>query len=428
MRVTRTFTVALGALLLALGTSVASVAQTDETAGDDGSPQVILDWNVNTLGAAGTAGIAPAVTNLYMAMVHGAMHDAVNAIAGKYQPYMEGLAADPTASKVAAAAAAAHGILAGSFPDQAADLQALLETSLATVPDGAAKVAGIAVGEAAAAAMLTARDGDGRGADYPLTFGEGPGEYRPTPPDFGEFPAAWVANVRPFLAESAEDYRTAGPYALDSAEYAADFNEVKAVGVAEGSTRTDEQNALIAFWVSPIGQWSQVERALTMEQGLDITDAARLFAIANLAAGDVASACHNDKYTWMFWRPITAIQEAESDGNPETAADPDWIPLANNLTPPNTPPYPDHPSGWNCYAGAHVGALMEFFGTDEMSYQITNPNIPEPRSYTSFSQGLQEGIDLRVYTGIHFRNADVQGAEMGLQAASLAAERLAPME
>ncbi len=427
MRTVRAVTVALGALVLTLGTSVASIAQTDAATGDD-SPQVILDWNVNTLGAAGTAGIPPAVTNLYMAMVHGAMYDAVNAIAGRYQPYLEGLEADPSASKVAAAATAAHGVLAASFPDQAADLQSLLDTSLASVPEGPAKDAGIAAGEAAAAAMLAAREGDHRGEPYPLTFGDEPGAYRPTPPDLGEFPAAWVANVTPFLAGSAEDYATEGPYALDSAEYAADFNEVKAVGAAEGSTRTDEQNALVAFWISPIGQWSQVERALTAEQGLDIADAARLFAIANLAAGDVASACHHDKYQWMFWRPITAIQEAESDGNPATEADPDWIPLANELTPPNTPPYPEHPSGWNCYAGAHAGALQEFFGTDDMAYQISNPNIPEPRTYTSFSQGLQEGIDLRIYQGIHFRNGDVQGVEMGQQAAALAAERLAPME
>ena len=272
--------------------------------------------------------------------------------------------------------------------------------------------------------MLAAREGDGRGADYPLTYGEGPGEYRPTPPDLSEFPAAWVADVKPFIAESAEVYRTAGPYALDSAEYAADYNEVKAVGAAEGSTRTPEQDALITFWVSPIGQWSQVERAMAMEKGLDITDAARLFAIANLAAGDVASACHNDKYAWNFWRPITAIHEAANDGNDATEPDPDWVPLQEG----NTPPYPDHPSGWNCYAGAHVGALQEFFGTDEMAYPITSPNVEEPRSYTSFSQGLQEGIDLRILTGIHFRNADVQGAQMGQQAAALAAERLAPVE
>jgi hypothetical protein len=413
------------ALVTLMVVGLVPAAQAQE--GSDGA-QTIIDWNVNTLGATGTAGIPPAVGNLYLAMVHGAMHDAVNAVTGKYTPYLEGLEADPSASPAAAAAAAAHGVLAASFPDQAADLDALLETSLATVPDGPAKDAGVAIGEAAAAAMLASRDGDGRGAEYAMTYGEEPGQYRPTPPDLAEFGAAWVANVKPFLAESAEAYRTAGPYALDSAEYAADFNEVKSVGVAEGSTRTPEQDALIAFWMSPVGQWSQVERALAMEQGLDISDAARLFAIANLAAGDVASACHNDKYAWNFWRPITAIREAADDGNDATEADPEWVPLADTMTPPNTPPYPDHPSGWNCYAGAHVGALQEFFGTDEMAYQISNPNIAEPRSYTSFSQGLQEGIDLRVLTGIHFRNADVQGVLMGQQAAALAAERLAPME
>lgn len=411
------------ALAMAAVMVVALVPAVQAQEADDGA-QTIVDWNVNTLGATGTAGVAPAVTNLYLAMVHGAMHDAVNAVTGRYQPYLGGLESDPSASPAAAAAVAAHGVLAGSFPDQAADLDALLETSLATVPDGAAKDAGIAIGEAAAAAMLAAREGDGRGGEYTVTYGEGPGEYRPTPPDLSEFPAAWVANVKPFLAESAEAYRTAGPYALDSAEYAADYNEVKAVGAAEGSTRTPEQDALVAFWVSPIGQWSQVERAMAMEKGLDITDAARLFAIANLAAGDTASACHNDKYAWNFWRPITAIHEAANDGNDATEPDPDWVPLQEG----NTPPYPDHPSGWNCYAGAHVGALQEFFGTDEMAYQITSPNADEPRSYTSFSQGLQEGIDLRVLTGIHFRAADVQGAQMGQQAAALAAERLAPME
>jgi hypothetical protein len=363
---------------------------------------------------------------MYMAMVHGAMHDAVNAIAGGYQPYLEGLTADPTASKVAAAAAAAHGVLAASFPDQAADLDALLETSLSGVPDGEAKDAGVAVGQAAAAAMLADREGDGRGGEHPLTYGDGPGEYRPTPPDASEFGAAWVADVRPFLAETAETYRTAGPYALESAEYAADFDEVKALGAAAGSTRTPEQDALITFWMTPIGQWSQVERALTTEHGLDIAAAARLFAMANLALGDAAIGCFNDKYHWMFWRPVTAIHEAEADGNDATTADPAWAPLVDTLTPPNTPPYPDHPSGWNCLAGAHIGAMQQFFGTDEMAYQVSNPNIPEPRTYTSFSQGLQEGIDLRIYSGLHFRNADVQGAELGLKAAALAAERLAP--
>ena len=134
--------------------------------------------------------------------------------------------------------------------------------------------------------MLAAREGDGRGGEHPLTYGDGPGEYRPTPPDFTEFGAAWLADVKPFLAESADYYRTEGPYALDSAEYAADFNEVKTLGALEGSTRTPEQDALVAFWVTPLGQWSAVERALATEKGLDIVEAARLFAIAGLASGD----------------------------------------------------------------------------------------------------------------------------------------------
>ena len=411
----------LGALAVLAVLVVPSVVPASAQSDDD-SAQVVLDWNKNTLAAATTAKVAPAVTNLYMGMVHGAMYDAVVSIAGGYTPYLGAVDADPTASKVAAAATAAHDVLAASFPDQATDLQALLDTSLGTVADGASKDAGIAVGAAAAAAMLAERTGDGRGAEYPLTWGDGPGEYRPSPPEFAEFPAAWVANVKPFLAESAEYYRTAGPYKLDSAEYATDFNEVKALGAAEGSTRTPEQDALVEFWISPIGQWSQVERSLATEKALNITDAARLFAMANLAAADTASACHADKYQWKFWRPLAAIVEAESDGNPATEADANWLPLVP------TPPYPEHPSGWNCYAGAHGGALQEFFESDDMAYQISNPDVPEPRSYTTFDQGLQEGIELRILQGIHFRNAETQGVELGQKAAGLAAERLAPVK
>ncbi len=219
--------------------------------------------------------------------------------------------------------------------------------------------------------MLAARKDDGRGVPYTLTWGDGPGEYRPTPPEFPEFPASWVAKVKPFLAESADYYRTEGPYALTSAEYAKDYNEVKTLGALEGSSRTPEQEALTKFWISPIGQWSQVERALATEKGLDITEAARLFAMANLAAADTSSAIWTDKYHWKFWRPITAIAEAESDGNPDTAADPNWQPLGGP-----TPPYPDHPSGFNGIAGAHVGALQQFFGTDDMAYQIEQPGHP----------------------------------------------------
>jgi hypothetical protein len=421
----------LGALAVLAALMVPSVvpatAQSPSAAaaGDD-SAQVVLDWNQNTLAAFVTSGGPGAISGLSLAMVHGAIYDAVMSIAGGYEPYLGKVDADPGASKVAAAATAAHDVLAAIYPDQAADIQALLDTSLGAVADGPAKDAGIAVGKAAAAQMLAAREGDGRGGKHPLTYGDGPGEYRPTPPDMTEFGAAWLADVKPFLADSADYYRTEGPYALDSAEYAADFNEVKTLGALEGSARTPEQDALVAFWQSPFGQWSGAERSIATEQGLDIVEAARLFAISGLAAGDGAIGTWNDKYHWMFWRPVTAIHEAADDGNDATEADPDWAPLINSLKPPNTPPYPDQPSGWNMYSGAIAGAMQEYFGTDEMAYKIGSPNVDTPRSYTSFTEGLQDGIELRILEGIHFRKAEVDGVALGQKAAALAAERLAP--
>ena len=424
MRSTRIRALVVAAALLVATPVAIPVAAQDA----DDSAQVVLDWNQNTLAAATAAKGPAAVTGLYLAMVHGAIYDAVVSIAGGYQPYLGTLEAAPSASKVAAAATAAHDVLAALFPDQAADLQTKLDTSLGAVPDGAAKDAGVTVGRAAAAAMLAAREGDGRGGKHPLTYGDGPGAYRPTPPDETEYGAPWVADVKPFLAESADYYRTDGPYALDSKEYATDFNEVKALGALEGSTRTAEQDALVAFWATPVGQWFGVARALAVEKGLDIVEAARLFGIAGLAAGDATIGTFNDKYHWMFWRPVTAIHEAATDGNDATEADPDWAPLINSLTPPNTPPYPDQPSGWNSYAGSIVGAMQEYFGTDDMAYKIGSPNVKEPRSYTSFSQGLQDGVELRILQGIHLRKADVDGVALGQKAAALAADRLAPAD
>ena len=396
---------ALATTTVLAGLSFTSVAA---YSGDDDA-SVVTDWNSQALGAISASGAAPTLGSALMGMVHGAIYDAVVSIAGGYEPYLGQVEAEPDASKVAAAAAAAHGVLDGLFPDQSADLQALLDASLADVPDGPAKDAGIAVGEAAAAAMLAEREGDGRGEPNPLTWDYGPGDYRPTPPAYAEYVDAGIANVRTFLADDATYYRTAGPLALDSPDYAAELEEVRTLGAAEGSSRTDEHDELMAFWFGPAPQWSMAERWLTAEHDLDITEAARLFAMSNLAAADAAIACQADKYHWRFWRPITAIQEADDDGNPETSGDPDWTPI-NGIT----PPYPEHPSGWNCNAGSHGGAIREFFGTDDIAFEIMSPEFPEPRQYESVSQGLQEGIDLRIYEGIHFRTADEQGVEAGL--------------
>lgn len=385
-----------------------------------------IEWNEIASGVA-TGGQPPHAAVLSLAMVQGAVYDAVVAIDGGHEPYLAALSASAEDSKDAAAATAAYRVLVGLFPAQAGALQPLYDATLATVPDGAAKVGGIAVGEAAAAAMLAARSGDGRFDQFTVVPGDQPGEWRPTPPSFGGDPAAWVANVRPFLVPEVEMLRTDGPNALTSAAYAEDFDEVKELGSLDSARRTPDQTAAAIFWQdSGPAIWNRIYRALAVGHALDVVDSARLLAMTNLAAADGSIGCWNDKFYWGFWRPITAIREAELDGNPATEADPDWWPLFHPaglggpaVSGPSlvTPGFPDHPAGHTCISGATVHALIAFFGTDKIGFTATSnkcaPAPCPPRSFDRFSEALKEIIDARVWGGIHFRTADVQGAVLG---------------
>jgi hypothetical protein len=388
------------------------------------------DWNaIAATAIMSTAGQPPQAAVLSLAMVQGAVYDAVNAIDGGHEPYLVAPTSDPTNSKEAAGATAAFRVLVGFpdlgglFPGQLATLQPLYDASLLVVPDGDAKTGGIAVGEAAARAMLAARTGDGRGGPFTVVEGFDPGEWRKTPPNFGGDPAAWVAIVRPFLVPDVKMLRTDGPNALTSAAYAEDFNEVKELGSLTSTRRTADQTAAAIFWQdSGPAIWNRVFRALATSRDLDIVDSARLYAMTNLAAADGSIGCWNDKYYWNFWRPITAIREAASDGNPATEADPAWLPLFNPTVPVSgpslvTPGFPDHPSGHTCISGAIVHALKAFFGTDKVAFTaVSNKCSPAPcpsRSFDRFSDALNEIIDARVWSGIHFRTADVQGAVLG---------------
>jgi hypothetical protein len=388
----------------------------------------VAEWNAIAANAimspapAG-AGQSPHAAVLSLAMVQGAVYDAVNAIDGGHEPYLVAPEADRRDSKRAAAAAAAFRVLVGLFPAQQSALQSLYDESLAALPDGPRKTGGIAVGEAAAAAMLTARAGDGRGVPFTVVEGSDAGEWRKTPPNFGGDPAAWVGNVRPFLVPRVEMLRTNGPNALTSEAYAEDFNEVKELGSLTSTARTADQTAAAVFWQdSGPAIWNRVFRSLVTSQKLDLVESARMLAMTNLAGADGAIGCWNDKYYWSFWRPITAIREAESDGNPATEADPGWLPLFDPSVPVSGPPlvtpgFPDHPSGHGCVSGAVVHALRAFFGTDKVAFTAeSNKCLPAPcapRSFTRFSGALKEVIDARVWSGIHFRTADVQGAEIG---------------
>jgi len=418
---------------------------------------VAVEWNrisstaiMAPIGAGGD-GQPPHAAVLSLAMVQGAVYDAVNAIDGGYQPYLFSPDADPGDSKEAAAATAAFRVLVG-FPDSMpalagvirpaqlpgllAGLQSSYDTTLAHVPDGPAQDGGVEVGEAAAAAMLTARLGDGRGGSFTFPQGFDAGDWRNGPPQgpsnlVATDPAPWVGFVRPFLFASIDTLedtlRSDGPNGLTSAAYAEEFNEVKELGSLTSTRRTADQTTAAIFWQdNGIAIWNRVYRSLAMGRGLDIVDSARFFAMTNLAGADASIGCWNDKAFHSFWRPITAIRLAGSDGNPATVADPNWVPLFDPTVAVSGPPlinpgFPDHPSGHSCISSAIVNTMQEFFGTDKVPMTaVSNKCAPAPcpnRSFERLSLALKEIIDARVWGGIHFRTADVQGSVLGKKVA-----------
>jgi hypothetical protein len=410
MRFTR-YSLAAIAAVVALGTP--AFARAD----------AVTDWNLIASNAiVTTAGQPPAVSALSFAIVQGAVYDAVNAIDGGYQPYLSRPAANPWDSKAAAAATAAFKTLAWLFPGQA--FQTTYDTYIAGLPDQPAgsKAAGVAVGEAAAAAMIAARTNDGRGGGPGTLVGTEPGVWRPTIPFFQQDPAPWVGEVRPFLLPNAEMVRSDGPNALTSKAYAEDLNEVKRLGPINSTVRTPDQTEAAIWWQGNGGFWNGVTRGISAERGLDIVENARLFAMEDLAAADGFIGCYKDKYYWKFWRPVTAIRLADTDDNPATEADPNWTPLFDPATPQfgpplSTPPFPDHPSAHSCASSAIVHSMQDFFGTDTIGFSSFSPRTRTTRSFERLSDALQEVIDARVWGGIHFRTADMQGSVLGKKVA-----------
>jgi hypothetical protein len=391
----------------------------------------VTDWNAIASTAivapppAG-AGQPPPVSALSFAMVHGAVYDAVNAIDRGHQPYLVQPNANASDSKEAAAATASYQVLIGMFPAQQSILEPIYNSYIEALPDDppGSKTAGIAIGEATAAAMLDARQDDGRFGPSPTPYPVAPGIWRPTPPNNANDPAPWVGNVRPFIVPSAEMLRTDGPNLLTSADYAEDFNEVKELGSLTSITRTADQTDAAIFWQDHfLVLWNRILRTLATSRNLDIVESARLFAMENLAGADAYIGSWNDKYYWQFWRPVTAIREADTDGNPATEADPTWWPLFHLTTPVCnppllvTPPFPDHPSGHSCGIGAFVRTLQNFFGTDKIGFSAFSNKSCTTRSFDRFSDMLKEVIDARVWGGIHFRTADAQGAVLGKKVA-----------
>jgi len=394
----------------------------------------VSDWNVTAIDAAVTGGQNPVFLSRTMAMMHLAIHDALNAADRRYAPYLyEGRSA-PGAAPAAAIAAAAREVLIGVIPnfgrpEQRAKAQPMVEAAyaaaLAKIPDGPAKSHGIAAGQAAAAAMLTARKNDGATARVQYTPGTAPGQWRPHPnpvpayppvPDpvmaAGNLPAIlpqW-GQVTPFVMAAPSQFRLSGPPALTSAAYARDYTEVKRLGGKRSTDRTAAQDETVRYWYegSPQG-WNRIARIVVAERGLDLWANARLLALINAAMADGFIAGFDTRYLFNFWRPVTAIRAGDADGNDATAADPTWETFVN------TPPLPDYPSTHSVLGGAAAAVLAGFFRTDQVSFTMTSgpPFAGITRSFSSFSQASQENADARVYAGIHFRAACQDGIAQG---------------
>jgi hypothetical protein len=418
-----------GAGLLSIALLAAALHSSPAYAAENDAVRVWNERAVVTLTngtAAPAPGVqfAPPVAFIHMAIVQGAVYDAVNAIKGGHHPYIKGLKAATSASQGAAASTAAHHVLIG-LVDQApvtatltpavktaikARLDAEYASSLAEIPAGQSKAKGIEVGAAAAAAMLANRNGDGRFGAPGFPVGSGPGEWRPEPTGGPNDPNGWVRSVRPFTLPSPEYFHTPGPLALTSAEYAAEFNEVKAVGKEPGSTRTADQTSL-ANWstTNPVVMLYPAMRQVAASKGLTITEQARFHAMTAMSGADSLINCWAEKAHWGFWRPITAIHLADTDGNDATEADPTWASLGA------LPPYPDEPSGANCVYSGVMNAAKAFFGSDQAVFSITGGG--STRNYTSFTAVIPDVIEARILLGIHFRRPDVNGAELGRRVA-----------
>jgi hypothetical protein len=421
------------AALVALAAVTLTSAAAAGPKGAEQQVSAVSEWNA--IAQAETVLLRPTAHGQMhgIAMAQGAVYDAVNAIDRSRKPYLLDPAkvrVGPRASLDAAAATAAYRVLLAITPEaRHAGLDTAYQTTLARVPDGPSRQGGIRAGEAAAAAMLAARQDDGFMAAFTPVIGTDAGKWRPIgwPATPVYDPDGWVGNLKPFLIRSASEFRSKGPNALTSAAYARDFAEVKELGALTSTTRTADQTAAAVFWqFAPIALWNPLARDLAVRFKLDTADQARLYANVNLAAADASIACWNDKYHYSFWRPRAAIREAESDGNPATVADSNWESLfapATQTTPPlGTPPFPDHPSGHGCLSGAVLQTLADFFGRDKVAFTVVSGRslngtpIP-PRRFLSFSQARTEIIGARVWGGIHFRTADRQGAWLGRQVA-----------
>jgi hypothetical protein len=382
---------------------------------------VVTDWNKIAEQTILTAGSNPFVSSRSLAIVQVSVFDSVNGIERRYQPIHVEPNALPGASRRAAAIQAAYVALLHLYPAQEAFLTEEREAALKAITSEAATensvsiARGIEWGQAVADEIFLWRSTDGfTPAPPPYTGGMLPGQWRPTPPGLAPGAGVQFSYMTPWAMSSPSQFRAAGPLTLTSTQYAADVNEVKDLGRLISMTRTADQTEIARFWNgnTPVG-WNRIALSVSEVSDLSLSENSRLFALLNVAMADAVIACWETKYYYSFWRPITAIRLADTDGNPGTTEDPSWTPL---LT---TPGHPDYLSGHATVSRSALSVLTAYFN-DETEFSTTTEILPGvTRSYSSFTQAVDEAFNARIYGGIHFRTACRDGQSMGAQVGDL---------
>jgi len=402
--------------LLLAGTTIAALAAANlaPVMAETTKPvSQVVQWNRTLLVIVRTPGAQPATIHptRSFAIMHAAIYDAVNAIEGTHQPYLVRLGASHFASQEAAAAAAAHEVLVKLYPSSQATLDAQLQQALAQLPNRG-KTDGISIGNTVADRILALRNNDGSNAQpIPYVFGNASGDYQSTPPNFPKQPqfTHW-SRVTPFALESASQFRPGGPPRLTGDRYSDAFDQVKLLGIAGSTTAAADQALTGRFWNGAIqNYWNEIAQTASLAHALTTAQNARLFALLNLSFADGVIAFYDAKYTYNFWRPVTAIRAAAADGNPDTEADPNWLPEVGNTTPD-----PSYPGAHAVISAAGAEVLISFFHTDHLEFSVTSEVMPGvERSFTSFPAAAEEATLSRIFAGVHFLFDLTTGQRLG---------------
>jgi hypothetical protein len=365
---------------------------------------VIMDWSARADAIAADKRIAPPPQARALALLHVSMFEAVNAVERRYRPYKLNLIADRNTSREAAAASAGHAVLIALYPDQRAGLDTQLSADLGAVAEGPAKERGIILGRKAAADLLDLHADDGKGADDYRPFTQA-GVYVPTQPVAGYL----VRTFKPWVMTSATQFRPAPPPALTSETWTRDVNEIREMGALESTARSAEQAIVGKFWfLTGARTYNPIVRQIVLLKKMDLLDCARVYALASMAAADSFIAVFEAKYHYNFWRPVTAIRNADLSQNSATPRDATWLPLGE------TPMHPEYPCAHCISSSAVAAALTAIVGNEVGEISVTSITAPGvTRRWTRLSDYADEVSNARVWAGFHYRFSTEVGKDMG---------------